>query len=249
MTEQLVYGFHAVHALLEKRMRPIKKVYVNKERDDSRIEDILKLTKQHHIQVEPLTLAEMSKRFSDHVHQGVVASVGSLPVFTESDIKQLLTRFTPPYLILILDGVTDPHNLGACLRSADAASVNFVVIPKDKSAGLSPTVSKVACGAAESMPLVSVTNLVRVMEMLKEVGIWVYGAAGEATSSLYQLDCQASMAFVLGAEGKGLRRLTREHCDGLFSLPMYGTVSSLNVSVATGICLYETVRQRSLKEL
>lgn len=245
MTEQLVYGIHAVHALLEKRMRPIKKVYVNREREDSRIEDILELAKQHHIRVEPLTVAEMSQRFSEHVHQGVVACVGNLPVFAESDIKHLLARFTPPHLILILDGVTDPHNLGACLRSADAAAVNFVVIPKDKSAGLSATVSKVACGAAESVPLVSVTNLVRAIELLKQAGIWVYGAAGEATSSLYQLDCQVSMAFVLGAEGQGLRRLTREHCDSLFSLPMHGTVNSLNVSVAAGVCLYETVRQRS----
>ena len=150
-----------------------------------------------------------------------------------------------PCLILILDGVTDPHNLGACLRSADAAGVDFVVIPKDKNASVTPVVSKVACGAAESMPIVRVTNLARAMDVLKEQGVWIYGAAGEATESLYRLDCKSSIALVMGSEDKGLRHLTREQCDGLFSLPMLGTVSSLNVSVATGICLFEVVRQRS----
>jgi len=152
-------------------------------------------------------------------------------------------------LILILDGITDPHNLGACLRSADATGVDFVMIPKDKSASVTPVVSKVACGAAESVPLVRVTNLVRAMDILKEQGVWIYGAAGEAKCSLYQIDCTGMVAIAMGAEGEGLRRLTREHCDGLFcdglfSLPMAGSVNSLNVSVATGVSLYEVVRQR-----
>lgn len=147
-------------------------------------------------------------------------------------------------LILILDGITDPHNLGACLRSADATGVDFVVIPKDKSASITPVVSKVACGAAESIPLVRVTNLARAMDILKQQGVWIFGAAGEAENLLYAMDCSGNIALVMGAEGTGLRRLTREHCDGLFSLPMMGSVESLNVSVATGVSLYEVIRQR-----
>ncbi len=186
----------------------------------------------------------MNQRFAALTHQGVVASVRPLPEYNESNIISLLEKSKKPGLILILDGVTDPHNLGACLRSADAAGVDFVLIPKDKSASITPVVSKVACGAAESIPLVRVTNLARAMELLKEHGVWIYGAAGEAQSSIYQLDCSSTIALVMGAEGEGLRRLTRERCDGLFSLPMLGSVSSLNVSVATGISLFEVVRQR-----
>ena len=146
-------------------------------------------------------------------------------------------------MILILDGITDPHNLGACLRTADAAGVDFVIIPKDKSAAITPVVSKVACGAAESVLVVRVTNLARAISTLKEHGVWIYGAAGEAEHSIYDLDFTGSIGIVMGAEGSGLRRLTRELCDGLFSLPMQGEVSSLNVSVATGISLYEIARK------
>jgi 23S rRNA (guanosine2251-2'-O)-methyltransferase len=167
-------------------------------------------------------------------------------VYSEKDIVPLLNQSREAPLVLILDAVTDPHNLGACLRSADAAGVDFLIIPKDKSAQLSPLVSKVACGAAEAVPVVAATNLVRAIELLKENQVWIYGAAGEAKESIYQLDGRGPMAIVMGAEGKGLRRLTREHCDGLFALPMMGSVESLNVSVATGICLYEVLRQRQV---
>ncbi|OYV53216.1 MAG: 23S rRNA (guanosine(2251)-2'-O)-methyltransferase RlmB [Legionella sp. 21-45-4] len=149
-----------------------------------------------------------------------------------------------PAFILILDGITDPHNLGACLRSADAAGVHCVITPKDNSARITPVVSKVASGAAESVPLIQVTNLARTLDRLKQLGIWIYGAAGEAPQSLYTMNLTAPTALVLGSEGNGLRRLTRDHCDELFSLPMQGQVSSLNVSVASGIAVYETLRQR-----
>lgn len=246
MTEPYVYGIHAVAALLNNPHRPTHKLYINDDRRDDRLQTILKLAEEHQIPIERLASQKMNQRFPDVVHQGVVASAAKLPDYIEADLQHLLESNTKPALILILDGVTDPHNLGACLRSADAAGVDFVIIPKDKNASVTPVVSKVACGAAESVPLVRVTNLARAMEHIKQQGVWIYGAAGEATSSIYQLDCKTSIAIVMGAEDKGMRHLTREQCDGLFSLPMLGTVTSLNVSVATGVCLYEVVRQRTL---
>lgn len=245
MSEQFVYGVHAVSALLANPHRVTKRLFVSQDRLDKRIQELLDKAIAAGIGIEKLSAQQMNQRFSDFTHQGVVASASPLPDYNESHLLALLESSKNPSLILILDGVTDPHNLGACLRSADATGVDFVVIPKDKNASITPVVSKVACGAAESIPLVRVTNLVRSMEMLKEQGVWIYGAAGEADSSLYQIDCKGSMAVVMGAEGEGLRRLTRERCDGLFSLPMLGTVDSLNVSVATGVSLYEVLRQRN----
>ncbi len=186
-------------------------------------------------------------------HQGVVAETLNLPVhgdasrpnlWQEADLLRAVEEKAGPVLILVLDGVTDPHNLGACLRSADAAGVDAVVVPKDKSADLTPVSRKVACGAAEVVPFVRVTNLARTLQALKERGVWLFGTAGEAEKSIYDSDLTLSMALVMGAEGNGLRRLTREQCDYLVRLPMAGSVSSLNVSVATGICLFEAVRQR-----
>ena len=186
-------------------------------------------------------------------HQGVVAEaleepvrgeIGQPNLWDEWQLLQAVKDKTGPVLILVLDGVTDPHNLGACLRSADAAGVDAVVVPKDKSADLNPTARKVACGAAETVPFVRVTNISRTLKALKELGVWLYGTAGEAKNSLYDSDLTGSMALVMGAEGGGLRRLTREQCDHLVKLPMAGSVSSLNVSVATGVCLFEVVRQR-----
>lgn len=244
MSEQFVYGVHAVAALLANKLRPTKMLYVSQDRVDKRIQDLINAAEKLHIPVDRLSAQKMNQRFAEFSHQGVVASAGVLPEYIESDLDSLLEKGKQPGLILILDGVTDPHNLGACLRSADAAGVDFIIIPKDKNASVTPVVSKVACGAAESIPIVRVTNLARAMDHIKQQGVWIYGAAGEATDSLYSLDCKTSIALVLGAEDKGLRHLTRERCDGLFSLPMLGTVSSLNVSVATGICLFEVVRQR-----
>ncbi|PUV48591.1 23S rRNA (guanosine(2251)-2'-O)-methyltransferase RlmB, partial [Cronobacter sakazakii] len=177
-------------------------------------------------------------------HQGIVARVKPGRQYGENDLPDLLAAHAQPFL-LILDGVTDPHNLGACLRSADAAGVHAVIVPKDRSAQLNATAKKVACGAAESVPLIRVTNLARTMRLLQEENVWIVGTAGEADHTLYQSKMTGPLALVMGAEGEGMRRLTREHCDELISIPMAGSVSSLNVSVATGICLFEAVRQRS----
>ena len=179
-------------------------------------------------------------------HQGVLMLTTAAPVLKENDLEAMLDGLQVTPLLLILDGVTDPHNLGACIRSADGAGVHAVVVPKDKSAGLTPTVSKVACGAAEVVPFIQVTNLARTLKELQQGGVWVVGTAGEAEQTLYQARLTGPMALVMGAEGKGMRRLTREHCDELIKLPMAGSVSSLNVSVATGICLFEVVRQRQM---
>lgn len=244
MSEQFVYGIHAVSALLSNPHRTTKKLFVCQERIDKRLQQIIDKAIEAQVSIEKLSMQKMNQRFVDFTHQGIVAYASSLPHYNESHLLALLESSKYPALILILDGVTDPHNLGACLRTADAAAVDFVIIPKDKSAQVTPVVSKVACGAAESVPLVRVTNLVRSIELLKEQGVWIYGAAGESACSLYQTDCSGPIALVMGAEGEGLRRLTREHCDGLFSLPMLGSVDSLNVSVATGVCLYEILRQR-----
>ncbi|TAL58570.1 MAG: 23S rRNA (guanosine(2251)-2'-O)-methyltransferase RlmB [Legionella sp.] len=247
MSEQYVYGVHAVSALLSNPHRVVKTLYVSQERVDKKVQTILDKAAEKHIPVEQLSSAKMNQRFAEFTHQGVVAKAQALTDFVEADLPHLLSSSKNPGLVLILDGVTDPHNLGACLRSADATGVDFVIIPKDKSAGITPVVSKVACGAAESIPVVRVTNLVRAMEILKEAGVWIYGAAGEANQSLYSVDCTGTVAIAMGAEGEGLRRLTRDHCDGLFALPMLGSVDSLNVSVATGVSLYEVVRQRQGK--
>ncbi len=177
-------------------------------------------------------------------HQGVVAKLEVGKTLIEQDLYELLKDVEGDAFVLMLDGVTDPHNLGACLRSADAAGVHAVVIPKDNSANLTETARKVACGAAETVPLIAVTNLNRCMQKLQEQGLWIAGAAGEATQTLYEADLTGPRVIVMGAEGSGMRRLTRETCDELVSIPMQGSVSSLNVSVATGIILFEVRRQR-----
>jgi len=243
--EYIVYGLHAVHALLQQSSRPIHALYINQSREDKRIEKLAHLALLQDIPIHYLTANDLKQRFKDLTHQGVVASTGAAKAYSEADLDLLITKTDKPCL-LILDGITDPHNLGACLRSADAAGVHCVITPKDNSARITPVVSKVASGAAECVPLIQVTNLARTMDKIKQAGIWLFGAAGEAEKTLYSIDLTGPIAFVLGAEGSGLRRLTRDHCDELFSLPMHGSVSSLNVSVATGICLYEAVRQRLL---
>jgi 23S rRNA (guanosine2251-2'-O)-methyltransferase len=251
MTE-LVYGVHAVHALLTQRHRVTHQLFVYEERNDRKIKDLVRLAESMQIPVQYLATRVMDQRFTNVNHQGIVATTDPIAEYTEYDLPKLLTMgkrlvslAKQPLLILVLDGVTDPQNLGACLRSADASGVDFVVIPKDKNASITPVVSKVACGAAETVPVVRVTNLVRAMEVLQEHGVWIYGAAGEASENIYALDfSDTALALVMGSEGDGMRRLTKERCDGLFALPMLGSVSSLNVAVATGICLYEVVRQR-----
>lgn len=242
--QEVVIGIHAVSELLTQRASSVRRLLIQTGRDDKRIASIKELAAGSDITVEELSKDAFERDF-DGVHQGVAAiaqfesrGLGEKALF---DLLQGLDH--PPFL-LVLDGVTDPHNLGACLRSADAAGVDAVIIPKDKSVGMNATVRKVACGAAETVNLVTVTNLARCLDKLKEQGIWLVGATDQAESSLYEQDLAGAIALVMGSEGSGLRRLTQESCDFLVSIPMAGALSSLNVSVATGVCLYEARRQR-----
>ncbi|ATR81533.1 MULTISPECIES: 23S rRNA (guanosine(2251)-2'-O)-methyltransferase RlmB [Pseudomonas] len=238
-----IYGVHAVEALLRHHPKRVKQIWLSEGRSEPRIQALLELAGQNRVAVGQAERRELDA-WVEGVHQGVVAEVSPSQVWGENMLEELLERTEGSPLILVLDGVTDPHNLGACLRTADAAGATAVIVPKDKSATLTPVVRKVACGAAEVIPLIAVTNLARTLEKLQQRGLWVVGTAGEAEQELYQQDMTGPIVLVMGAEGKGMRRLTREHCDFLVKLPMAGSVSSLNVSVATGVCLFEAVRQR-----
>ncbi|WXL25195.1 23S rRNA (guanosine(2251)-2'-O)-methyltransferase RlmB [Ectopseudomonas mendocina] len=240
-----IYGVHAVEALLRHHPKRVKQIWLAEGRNDPRVQTLLSLAGEARVAVGQCERREMDA-WVEGVHQGVVAEVSPSQVWGEAMLDELLDRTSGAPLLLVLDGVTDPHNLGACLRTADAAGVHAVIVPKDKSATLNATVRKVACGAAEVIPLVAVTNLSRTLEKLQQRGLWIVGTAGEAEQELYQHDMTGPTVLVMGAEGKGMRRLTREHCDYLVKLPMAGSVSSLNVSVATGICLFEAVRQRQV---
>ena len=238
---EMIYGIHAVQALLERAPERFQEVYILKGREDKRLLPLI-----HALEAQGVVIQVANRQFLDEksegaVHQGIIARVKPGRQYQENDLPDLLAQHDQPFL-LILDGVTDPHNLGACLRSADAAGVHAVIVPKDRSAQLNATAKKVACGAAENVPLIRVTNLARTMRLLQKA---IVGTAGEADHTLFQSKMTGPMALVMGAEGEGMRRLTREHCDELISIPMAGSVSSLNVSVATGICLFEAVRQRS----
>ena len=247
MSGELSYGLHSVEELLRRDASRVQKLLLLRGRKDRRIAALLELASAAGVQVERRHREELDE-LVDGRHQGVVALLGQSSAATDLrwGEKQLLSALESAEnaLLLVLDGVTDPHNLGACLRSADAAGALAVITPRDKAADISPVVRKVACGACETVPLVRVTNLARCLQALQRAGVWVFGTAGEAELSLYDADLRGSVALVMGAEGRGLRRLTREHCDHLLSLPMAGAVSSLNVSVATGICLFEARRQR-----
>ncbi|HRL92052.1 MAG: 23S rRNA (guanosine(2251)-2'-O)-methyltransferase RlmB [Pseudomonas sp.] len=242
-----IYGVHAVEALLRHHPKRVKQVWLAESRQDPRIQALLALAAESRVSVGNCERREMDA-WVEGVHQGVVAEVSPSQVWGEAMLEELLDRSEGVPLLLVLDGVTDPHNLGACLRTADAAGALAVIVPKDKSATLNATVRKVACGAAEVIPLVAVTNLARTLEKLQQRGLWLVGTAGEAEQELYQQDMTGPTVLVMGAEGKGMRRLTREHCDYLVRLPMAGSVSSLNVSVAAGVCLFEAVRQRAGKQ-
>ncbi len=240
----LVFGLHAVEALLSTHPDRILRLLVSKERHDQKIQSLIQLAEEKKISVECVPRHELDRLSNRENHQGLIAFCQRANAYFENDLENLLDNISGPVLLLILDGVQDPHNLGACLRTANAAGVHAVIAPKDKSVGITPTVAKVASGAAEMVPFIQVTNLARTLRNLQERNIWIYGAAAEADKTLYQADLKGSIALVLGAEGSGLRRLTREHCDALFCIPMAGSVSSLNVSVATGVFLFEAVRQR-----
>ncbi|QIZ78658.1 23S rRNA (guanosine(2251)-2'-O)-methyltransferase RlmB [Ferrimonas lipolytica] len=244
MKHEMVFGLHAVEALLQRQPERVKELWLLKGREDERLTSITTLATQFGLKPQVTSRKVLDEKSESTQHQGVLARCVAEPVKGENELDELLDRTDVPFL-LVLDGVTDPHNLGACIRSADAAGVHGVIVPRDRSAGLGPIVRKVAVGAAEAVPLFQVTNLARTLRHLQERGVWIVGAAGEATHTLYQSKLTGPLAIAMGAEGKGLRRLTREVCDDLISIPMAGEVSSLNVSVATGISLFEAVRQRS----
>lgn len=243
MSKEFVFGWHAVESVIKRQPERLQQVWIQTGRQDKRVKGITGELDQLGVSWEVVHRRELDARVAG-VHQGIVAAVSESREWGEDDLYAMLNGSSQPPFLLILDGVTDPHNLGACLRTADAAGVQAVIVPKDKSASLTPTARKVACGAAEAVPLIRVTNLARCLRELQDLGVWVVGTAGEAEATVYQADLIGPLALVMGAEGKGMRRLTREHCDLLVKLPMQGTVDSLNVSVATGICLYEAVRQR-----
>lgn len=242
---ETAYGIHAVDVILRRSPERIISLSIQSDRNDKRIQGLLSLAQNQGVAIERVTKADLDEMISER-HQGVIAVIKPRRAdggVTERDLSSYLKDIDCP-LVLVLDGVTDPHNLGACLRSADAAGVAAVIVPKDNSAELNAVARKVASGAADIIPLVRVTNLARTLRSLKELGIWIVGTTGEADTLVYDQDLSIPTALVMGAEGPGMRRLTTEACDFLVKLPMAGDVSSLNVSVATGICLFEAVRQR-----
>ena len=242
---QVLAGFHAVTARLRHAPDSVKELYIEASRRDKRVQSLVQLAEKARVRVLPVPADRLDGLARGTRHQGVVAL--AQPVVLAVDIDQVLDELedrNEPALLLVLDGVTDPHNLGACLRTADAAGVHAVIAPRDKAVGLNSTVQRVACGAAETVPYIMVTNLARTLRHLKERDVWLVGTDDQATASLHQIDGRRAMAWVMGAEGEGMRRLTRETCDELVHIPMCGSVESLNVSVASAVCLYVTVRQR-----
>ncbi len=238
-----MFGWHAVEAVLKREPERLQQVWIQTGRQDKRVKGITDALDSLGVRWKVVHRKELDERVAG-VHQGIVAAVSESREWTEDDLLAQLAGSDKPPFLLVLDGVTDPHNLGACMRTADAVGIQAVIVPKDKSASLTPVARKVACGAAETVPFVRVTNLARFLRSLQDQGVWLIGTAGEADATLYQADFKGPVALVMGAEGKGMRRLTREHCDQLINIPMLGHVDSLNVSVATGVCLYEALRQR-----
>lgn len=265
--DELIFGIHAVKSALNycsdtaadeqgdvaagnasegnsATQKLVSVVYVDRSRKDNRITAIIDLARKKSVKVTLVQRKKLDEMTSGN-HQGVIAQSKAPKVKSESFLDELLQTLTVPPFLLILDGVQDPHNLGACLRTADAAGIHAIIVPKDRSVSLTPTVRKVACGADQSVPLIQVTNLSRTLKLLKSYQIWIIGTAGETEATLYDSNLTGPLALVMGTEGKGMRRLTRENCDMLVKIPMVGNVESLNVSVATGISLFEAVRQRS----
>jgi len=242
---KVLFGFHAVGVRLKTAPASILELYVDPSRRDARMRQFVERAKEAGLRLLDADGMRLAKLCGSHGHQGVVARVQAIDQARSLDdlLDQLEAAGQVP-LLLVLDGVTDPHNLGACLRVADGAGAHAVIAPKDHAVGLNATVAKVASGAAETVPYFMVTNLARTLGELKERNIWVVGTSGDATKTLYQMDFKGPTALVLGAEGDGMRQLTRKTCDELISIPMAGAVESLNVSVASGVCLYEVLRQR-----
>jgi len=240
---ETIYGMHAVRVMLERHAERVLNVRLAEQRDDPRARAIEELARRHERPLQRVDLHALRQQLGDVAHQGVAAEITPLPPWSEDGLLDALQSAQAP-LLLALDGVQDPHNLGACLRTADACGALAVIVPRDRAAQLTPTVRKVAAGAAETTPVVAVTNLVRTLKLLKEAGLWIVGADAAAEKAARQVDLRGPVVLVLGAEGTGLRQLTRQNCDFLVHLPQRGTVESLNVSVAAAMLLYEALRQR-----
>ncbi len=239
-----IFGIHAVQSAIEYSPQKIQQAWMDSQRQDARLKQLADELRGLGIEPEVVDRKKLDRLADGKNHQGMVVTVEMPSELTEVDLKDALPYIDGMPLLLVLDHVQDPHNLGACLRSADAAGVHGIIITKDNAVGITPTVCKVASGAAESVPVYQVTNLARTLKWLKEQGVWIIGAADSAPQIVYKVDFNMPLALVIGAEEKGMRRLTQEQCDALVKLPMLGKVESLNLSVATGVLLYEVVRQR-----
>jgi len=245
---ELIYGFHAVDAVMMTQLQLVEHLYLQENRQDERVASLIQRAEDNKVPLSYKSRKQLDNLLGATHHQGIVAECKQLPSYNEADLTALLDAQSEPALLLILDGVQDPHNLGACLRSANAMGVSAVIAPKNRAVNITPTVRKVACGAASLTPFIPVTNLARTMRSLKEQGVWLVGMDASVDTDLAQIDLTGSVAIVLGSEGSGMRRLTRDQCDFLAKIPMPGAMESLNVSVATGVCLYEGVRQRKLEK-
>jgi 23S rRNA (guanosine2251-2'-O)-methyltransferase len=246
MKSSKLFGLHSIQAALDYSPDKIIRVWIDEHRIDKRLGKLIDDLAVLGIEPEQVDRKKLDRLADGNNHQGIAMEVTMPGELSESDLKTMVENLTANALLLVLDNVQDPHNLGACLRTADATGVHGVVITKDKATGITPTVCKVASGAAETVPVYQVTNLARTLRWLKAEGVWVMGGTGEAEKTVYQADLTVPIALVIGAEGSGLRRLTKENCDLLIKVPMLGKIESLNLSVATGVFLYEAIRQRSL---
>ncbi|MDE1892388.1 MAG: 23S rRNA (guanosine(2251)-2'-O)-methyltransferase RlmB [Betaproteobacteria bacterium] len=237
----IIYGFHAIKSRLRHYPDTLQEIYVDQERHDQRMQDIKALLEEKGIEFKHVDVQRLHGLTGTRRHQGIVAIASAVPLI--NNIDHLVDTYQNNLLLLVLDGIQDPHNLGACLRVADAMGVHAIIAPKDRSVALSPTVAKVASGAMDMVPYIPVTNLARTLRDLKDQQVWVIGTDDQAKDDIMNASFSQPLAWVLGAEGEGLRRLTRETCDQLVRIPMFGSVESLNVSVAAGVCLYETKRR------
>ncbi|QJQ05266.1 23S rRNA (guanosine(2251)-2'-O)-methyltransferase RlmB [Undibacterium piscinae] len=242
MKSKMIFGFHAVTSRIRHEASTVEEIYVDSGRSDRRMQDLIHAAKSAGVRVIPTDDQRLSNIVGTRRHQGVVAKAGELSLARNLD--ELLDAIEGPPLLLVLDGITDPHNLGACLRVADGVGAHAVIAPKDRAVGLNATAAKVASGAAETVPYITVTNLARTLRELKERDIMLVGTSDDVEKTLYDVDYSGGIAIVMGSEGEGMRRLTRDTCDVLVQIPMFGSVESLNVSVASGVCLYEARRQR-----
>jgi 23S rRNA (guanosine2251-2'-O)-methyltransferase len=248
MAEEILTGIHAVTAVLEQNPARVLQIYVNEKRRNNRLDPILEMISANKVLLKEVSRDRLDRLADNQIHQGIIARCEALPARAEAELIWDVKALKKPAMLLVLDGVQDPHNLGACIRTLNGAGGDGIIIPKDRSAPVTPVVHKTASGAMENTPIYTVTNLSRTLQQLKdECGLWVFGTSDKAEKNLYEVNFTVPFALVLGAEGKGMRRLVSEHCDELISIPMQGTVNSLNVSVASGVCCYEALRQRQTK--